>query len=184
MNPEDRRGEDEVLLERRARQLAAVPEKQIDRRVAATVAVVAVGKERFGIPVDGLRGILKAPPIAHLPGMPEWLPGIVQVRGELISALDLGRWFQVAGPAEPAFLAVVEGSRGALGLLVESVEGFREVEEEEIAQKLTAAPRAAGRPIRATTRDLVTLLDVERLLESPQIVMGREPSGDGDARES
>jgi len=180
MSPEDRRSEDEARLERRARQLAAVPEKQGDRRVAATVAVVAVGEERFGIPVEGLRGILKAPAIARLPGMPEWLPGIVQVRGELMSALDLGRWFQVAGGAEPAYLAVVEGSRGALGLLVESVEGFREVGEEEIAQKLTAAPRAAGRPIRATTRDLVTLLDIERLLESPQIVVGQELSGEAD----
>ncbi len=174
MSPEDRRARSQALLERRARQLATVPEKQVDRRVAATVAVVAAGDERFGIPVDGLRGILKAPPIAHLPGMPEWLPGIVQVRGELISALDLGRWFQVTDPAEPTFLAVVEGSRGALGLLVEAVEGFREVAEEEIAQKLTAAPRTAARPIRGTTRDLVTLLDIERLLESPQIIVGRE----------
>lgn len=181
MNPEDHRARDEAVLERRARQLAAVPEKQADRRIAARVAVVAVGEERFGIPVDGLRGILRAPPIAQLPGMPEWLPGIVQVRGELMSVLDLGRWFQVTGRgAEPTFLAVVEGSRGALGLLVESVEGFREVGEDEIAQKLTAAPRAVGRPIRATTRDLVTLLDIERLLESPQIIVGRDLSDESD----
>ncbi|MGC4120787.1 MAG: chemotaxis protein CheW [Myxococcales bacterium] len=161
---------DEVL-EKRARALAATPERNAERRRLATVALVGVGGEVFGVPVGGLREIVRAPPVAPLPGLPDWLPGIVQFRGEVLSVVDLGRWFGVETETAAGYLVVLSGFKSALGLLVGSVLGFRDIYEDEVAAGL--GDRA--RPLLATTRDLVCVLDLPALSRSDDLRVATGP---------
>ncbi|MGC4119891.1 MAG: chemotaxis protein CheW [Myxococcales bacterium] len=68
----------EELLDRRARALAAPPVAAGARTLLARVALVAVGTEKLGIPVAGMREIVRTPPVASLPGLPAHLAGVTQ----------------------------------------------------------------------------------------------------------
>lgn len=158
-------------LRKRAEALAARQRTEGRRALVATIALVSVGEERLGIPVDGLREIARTPAIAGLPGLPPWLLGVAQVRGETLCVVQLGRLLEVDKPGSGAYLAVVENRRGTLGLLVDSVLGFQDVFEDEIADDLQLPAAAGSRPIRATTRDLVTILDLQGLFADSRLIV-------------
>jgi purine-binding chemotaxis protein CheW len=153
----------EEILRRRAERLAETKGEGVLRRVDVQVALVGIGAQRVGIPAESLRELVPLPDITPLPGLPPWLLGIAQVRGELLGVVDLASIFGAAGE-QPSVLVVVEGAGGPLGLAVQSVLGFRDVYEDELSDEMGMDP---GRPIRAMTRDLVLLLDVERLPVAP-----------------
>lgn len=167
---------DARILDERAQRLArqVAPEEQATPY--DTVVVVTVGSENLGIAASSLRGISERFSVTPILGAPPWLAGITHVGGELISVVHLGHWLGEATRRQGARLAVVEGPQGALGLLIDDVVGFREILESDLSERLS--PNAAKqRFTRAITKDLVTLLDVARLLESAEIVVDHAMSG-------
>ena len=158
------------VLEERAKRLARPVAPDERQSTYDTVVVVTVGKERLGIAAQSLRVISERFSVTPVFGTPPWLAGVAHVGGELVSVVHLGHWLGEATRREGARLAVVEGPRGPLGLLIDDVLGFREVLESELSE--TLSPNATKqRFTRAITKDLVTLLDVAQLLESEEIVV-------------
>lgn len=172
----------EAVLEKRARALAAAPAHEVLRPLLATTALVGVGAEVFGVPVEGVREIVKVPPITPLPGTPEWIRGVAQVRGEILCAVDLGRWFKVEGRQEPAYLVVLAGLEAALGLLVDTVNGFTDIHADEVVGGLRESH--GGRPVLATTVALVSVLDLPALASSADLIVGARPAESSPSGES
>jgi chemotaxis signal transduction protein len=168
------------ILEERAKRLARQVTSDEQETAYDTVVVVTVGNEKLGIPAQSLRVISERFSVTPVFGTPPWLAGIAHIGGELVSVVHLGHWLGEATRRQGARLAVVEGPRGALGLLIDDVIGFREVLESDLSD--TLSPNAAKqRFTRAITKDLVTLLDVARLLESDEIVVDQTGGGVGRA---
>jgi len=153
----------EEILRRRAARLAGDGVEGARRTVAVQAAVVSVGAQRIAIPAEDLREIVPLPDVTPLPGLPPWLLGIAQVRGELLGVVDLASIVGVSGE-RAAIMAIVDGSGGPLGLALNSVVGFRDIHVDELSTELG---EGAQRPFRAITRDLVAVLDVRRLPVEP-----------------
>ncbi len=170
MTKADREARRVEVLRSRAARLAAGKMGGADaRQIALEVALVAVGAERFGLPVAGLREILPLPKVARLPGMPPWMLGIAQVRGELVSVVDLGEWLGIEAGGKPTHLVLAEGEAGPIGLTADQVLGFRYVYSDELAD--ADAAQRAKRPVTAITRDLVTVIDLDRLVRSDGLMV-------------
>jgi len=172
MSHEEDRSKYDEILQSRSETLARSADDGLEREVDCTVVLIAIGSEKLGLPTESLREIVKTPPLASLPDLPPWLPGMVQMRGELVGVVDLARWFGIAGDADPELLAIVEGPEGPLALRIEQVLGFRQVFVDEIVETFDRGASDSERPIRAMTKDLVTLVDLSRLLASEQIIVG------------
>ena len=48
-----------------------------------------VGKELFGIPVAGVHEVLEIPKITPVPRTPDFMRGVINLRGEVVPVLDL-----------------------------------------------------------------------------------------------
>ena len=179
MNPKSERAQAaerraHVLEQRRDRLRRVQHDEQRD--VVGEIAVLQVGPECIGIPVSGLRELFPCPAIASLPGLPPWFAGIVQLRGELMSVVDLARWLEVETDEAASRLAVVEGPEGPVGLLAHGVLGFREVAANELTRDYVGKRGAGQRVLHGMTNDLVAILDLERLLADEQLRVGGEAS--------
>jgi purine-binding chemotaxis protein CheW len=172
------RGRDEALasradvLSRRALALAKVETDENRRKIVDTVVILQVAGEKLGIPITSLREITPLRPAADIAGLPAWCRGIVQVRGEILSVLDLHKWLSLGGVPAPRYLAVLEGKPGAIAVLVDAVLDVAPVYEDDIASSFEATP---GRGRRAVTRDLTTLLDVSVMLEAAELTVDQDP---------
>jgi chemotaxis signal transduction protein len=165
----------EQVLRARAERLARVDRRGEAGEVVAQVAVIAVGGERFGVPAERIRELVDVPAIASLPDLPGWLPGIAQIRGELVSVVDLARLFGIvaekAADEAPGCLVVVECAAGPLGLLAGGNLGFRVVRSTEIAEGFSQSTSRDDRPVRFITRDLCAVLDLDRLAADERLVV-------------
>jgi purine-binding chemotaxis protein CheW len=120
----------ERIWARRAAQLAKAPvEEDIGERVA--LLVVRMGREVYGIDVQHVRDIRSAGQVTPVPRVPDWVVGVVNLRGHILSVIDLPSFFGLArdgrngngngNGTEGPYLVVVEVFEMEVALLVDEV---------------------------------------------------------------
>lgn len=82
-----------------------------------------VGDEAFALPLALVREILKPPPITEVPRARPDILGIVSVRGQITTVIDLQRRLRLTARAASANtrILLVEASDEVLGLMVDEV---------------------------------------------------------------
>jgi purine-binding chemotaxis protein CheW len=87
------------------------------------VLLVAAGDELFGIPLGRCMEILEPRPFAPLPGSGAAVQGLINLRGRLVTVLDLGIWLGRKPAIDtPGFtILILEHSGRRVGLAVEQV---------------------------------------------------------------
>lgn len=128
----------------------------------------------FLIDGDRIREIGLVPAMTFLPRTPDWLRGMTNLRGEMLSVVDLRRYLGFGESVPDPFLnrlVVVSSASGDLqtGLIVDRVDGFARVEEASLL------PLPDGRDVPANRYlsgahfiddDVAALLDINELLNS------------------
>ncbi len=150
-----------------------------EEEVPTTVVLVRLGTERLGLPAQGMQGVYEDVKVTPVRGAPPWIAGVAQVRGELMSVVHLSRWLGQAATVDHPVVAVLAGKRGPLGILVDEVLGSHDVRRDDVSDLLTRQAHREKRPISAVTNDLVAVLDLERFLADPELVVGKAASADG-----
>ncbi len=98
-----------------------------------------LGRESYGLPVLGVREIIRLCPITLVPRMPAYIKGVINLRGKVIPILDLRVKFQLAEASygERACIVVIQvGAAPAevrlVGALVDAVEEVVQLGEAEL----------------------------------------------------
>jgi purine-binding chemotaxis protein CheW len=98
-----------------------------------------LGQESYGLPVLGIREIIRLCPITPVPQMPEHIKGVINLRGKIIPILDLRARFQLSRESygERACIIVVQvgsppGPVTLLGAIVDAVEEVVQLTEAEL----------------------------------------------------
>jgi purine-binding chemotaxis protein CheW len=162
----------------------------------AELVVAVVRGERFGVPIARVREIQAlGVTLPHVPGLPAYWVGLMNLRGRLYPVLDLGSYLGLPIPdrrkAEPV-LSQVEGGGSAqtrrneadahtskiilvsaigldVGLLVDDVPGVRQLAQAEIGPPLMEIGGGKRPIIAGVTSDLLSVLDLEALLSSASL---------------
>ncbi len=98
-----------------------------------------LGRESYGLPVLGVREIIRLCPITLVPKVPAYIKGVINLRGKVIPILDLRAKFRLsdASYGERACIVVVQvGAAPAevrlMGALVDAVEEVVQLSEAEL----------------------------------------------------
>ncbi|OAI54588.1 hypothetical protein AYO44_03335 [Planctomycetaceae bacterium SCGC AG-212-F19] len=127
------------------------------------------------IPLSQVLEIGQPHAITPVPNVPDWVVGVANVRGDIVSLVDLGRFLDVAPagtPHGPVLLVRAHSEELTTGLIVSRVRGIRTVLGAGLQLPSAAVPvkvRAwAGGMTEADARPVV-VLDLERLLLSSEM---------------
>ncbi len=132
-----------------------------------------LGRESYGLPVLGVREIIRLCPITPVPRMPAHIKGVINLRGKVIPILDLRAKFQLAsdGYGERACIIVVQiGTPPAtvmlMGAIVDAVEEVVQLGEGD----LEPTPDFGGSPntdyilgMATVQSGVKTLLDLDKV---------------------
>jgi twitching motility protein PilI len=90
-----------------------------------------VGRRAFVSGIEEINELLAVPSLTQVPGTQPWLMGVANVRGNLIPAIDLGRFlFDERTPSsERTRLLLIRQHGGTVGLLVDEVFGQRTMDD-------------------------------------------------------
>ena len=159
-------GEDpDSVLQARARQYAQAPRTQAG--TWAEVLLVRVGEEDYALELGWLRSVHDADGLAPVPCTPAYVAGILNVRGEVVTVLDLAVILGLVAPSTSerrSHVLLAEVPQGRIGLLVDEVLGAEQVELDRLSRGLSGRDFVQG---VADAR--IVLLDVERLFRTGQL---------------
>lgn len=163
------------LLRERAQRLAREPAAE-ETGERLEVVEFLLGSEHYGIETSFIREVHPLREMTLLPCTPDFVLGIINLRGAIISVLDLRIFFEL-GRQETAELSKVIVLRGAtmeFGILADAVVGVR-----TIAARGVQPPPATVTGIRAdylkgVTREHLVLLDAGKLLSDSRLVVHEE----------
>ena len=125
----------------------------------------------FAAEIHAVQRVLRYETPRALPDMPEWIEGVVDYEGTMVPVIDLRRRFALVAttPGSQARLMVCMAPGGLAALLVDAVLDVKPVQPSDVLDPPELFRGLAGEYLKGLTRrqkQLVVVLDVERLLES------------------
>jgi purine-binding chemotaxis protein CheW len=145
------------------------------------LVVFEVSGHDYALPLEFVDEVVRMVAVIPVPAGPDWLAGVVDLRGRLIPMIDLRPRLGLA-PADPdpgAFFVVASKGDRAVGVLADAVRQVLTVPAAEIERPdemtegegiVTAVARSAG--------GVVLVLDLGRLSMGAEVTDGLQPAGD------
>lgn len=162
--------------------------------IEETVQVVSfqVGSEEYGLDINTVAEVLRPPKITPLPRMPQFVEGVINLRGAIIPVVDMRKRFELSGiknDPKKMRLMITRGAVAAspraghqlLGLIVDGVQEVLTLPKKHIE----SAPEAA-RGVHAdfitgmgkVGNRLIILLDITTILSREERAALAEAGGE------
>jgi purine-binding chemotaxis protein CheW len=133
-----------------------------------------IGKETFGVPINLVHEIVRLPEITAVPDAPEYIEGVINLRGKIVSIVDLRKRFgetRIEASRKNRIL-VAEIERKMVGLIVDAasevirlaeseIEAPPEIFQESDVKYVTGVGKLHGR--------LVILIDLTKILQKGEL---------------
>jgi chemotaxis signal transduction protein len=159
--------ERERVFRERARALAHAPAEPVDQAAREQMIVFRLGRERFALPLSDLSEVISRPAIARVPGAPEEIAGVMQVRGEIRPVFDLCRFLRIEELSQATVL-MARSRQKELGLKVGQVDEIRKFGEEN----RDTDTQSEG-PVAYVTFDLIQILSLDGLVKHIEARFGK-----------
>ena len=130
--------------------------------------------EVYGINVMQVQEVLRLTEIAPVPGAPDYVIGIINLRGNVVTVIDTRRRFGL-GPTEhtdASRIIILEVSGNVIGMLVDSVAEVVYLHQSEIDTAPSVSSDDSSRFIQGVCSredQLLILIDVNKLLTEEEI---------------
>jgi purine-binding chemotaxis protein CheW len=121
----------------------------------------------FGVDVLSVQEVLCSQPMTRVPQAPEVIEGLINLRGQIVAAIDLRRRLELPPRAgnRPAMNLVVHAAEGQVSLLVDEIGDVVNASADSYEQppeNLEAAACGLIRGVYKLKGRLLLILDVER----------------------
>jgi purine-binding chemotaxis protein CheW len=93
-----------------------------------------IGRETFGVPISMVHEIVRVPDITSVPDAPEYIEGVINLRGKIVSIVDLRKRFgekQITRHKKNRIL-VVEVDSKMVGLIVDAASEVLKMPQEDV----------------------------------------------------
>lgn len=168
--------ETERILHERARRLAA--ESGDAQAPAHSIDVVEfmLAHERYAVESSHVREVHPLENLTSLPCTPAFVLGIVNLRGEIVSVIDVRKFFDLpqAGLPDLNKLIVLESASMAFGILADAILGVRRIPLTEIQSSLPTLTGIREKYLRGITSERTVVLDAGKLLADEDIVVRQQ----------
>ncbi|GLQ91509.1 chemotaxis protein CheW [Dyella acidisoli] len=168
--------ESRKILASRAQALAM--EKLADEAVETYIEVVEfnLAYERYAIESHYVREVYPLENLTPVPCTPSYLLGVVNLRGEITSVIDIRVFFDLPKTGLPDLnkVIVLESEHMSFGVLVDAVARVDKIRVADIQPALPATTRIHETYLKGLTADCVAILDGGRLLSDAGIVVNEQ----------
>ena len=144
-------------------------EREEPKEQTRQIVVFRLFREWYGVEITSVREVTRAGKITYLPSSPEYIAGIVNLRGKILSVTDLKTMIGLPHeePTDKTRIIAVESGMLETGLLVDEVVESIEVPVSRIEPPLVTLPVEEAGYIEGQCKvdnKLIALISVERIL--------------------
>lgn len=170
-DPEERRR----ILRKRAEMLARGQADEDDDESLAVVEFL-LANERYGIEARYIREVCPLKDFTPLPGVPPFVLGLVNVRGKILSVIDIKKFFDLPdkGISELNTVIIVHDDTMEFGILADAIAGVRNIAVRTIGPPLPTLTGIREQYLRGVTAERMVVLDATRILADRNIVVEQQ----------
>ena len=166
-------GETQRILKARAQALAREPEKAQAADARVEVLEFFLAHEKYAVESRHVREVYPLENLTPLPCTPPFVLGIVNLRGEIVSVLDIKKFFDLpeTGLTDLNKVIVLQSGAMLFGILADTIVGVRRIPVDKIQPSLPTLAGIREKYLRGITPDRTVLLDAGKLLADEQIIL-------------
>ncbi len=142
-----------------------------DEGEAITVLVAVIQHERYALPITEITAVYQNVVIVPVPCAPEFVAGVANVRGHILSVLDLGVLLGLPKGDDTAGVAliVVAADEASIGFRVEAIDEIAELTLSRLNPITPTMNLGQAQVLRGIFPDGTALLDVNAILADPRL---------------
>jgi purine-binding chemotaxis protein CheW len=161
------------ILKERAESVALVKEQDAQVDEQFSVIEFELGMERYAIDTLLLKEVLITRKIYDLPGTPGYILGVINLRGIIVTVIDLKEFLQLKykGINDSTSIVVVESHGNAVGFVVDRINGIKNIGLEITERSKPKFQHIKEEYLMGVTGETVVVLDALRLLDDQRMLV-------------
>jgi purine-binding chemotaxis protein CheW len=170
-SPEERKRILKARADLLARQHGAVQVGEVIEIVEFMLA-----NELYGIESNFVREVYPLKDYTPLPCTPPFVLGLLNVRGRIISVVNIKKFFNIPekGLSDLNRVIIIHGYNMEFGILADSILGVREIAMSDIQPPLPTLTGIREEYLRGVTGERMVVLDARKLLADKKIIVHEE----------
>jgi purine-binding chemotaxis protein CheW len=161
------------VLEERARALARESARAESDDEWIEVVEFTLAHERYAIASEHVREVYPLEELTPLPCTPTFVLGIVNLRGEILSVIDIKKFFDLPekGLTDLNKVIVLESEDMVFGIVADTISGVRRILRADIQPSLPTLTGIREDYLRGVTAERVVILDAGKLLADEKLIV-------------
>ena len=168
--------EKKKILKTRAKILAREPKLEEAAESYLEVVVFLLAYETYAVETSYVREIFPFKEFTPLPCTPPFVFGIINVRGQIISVINIKKLFDLPdkGLGELNKVIILQTNDMEFGILADKILGTRSVPLVDIQPSLPTLKDIRVEYLKGVTGDRVVILDVIKIMSDKKIIVHEE----------
>jgi len=170
--PEEKR----AIFKARARALAHEPERIAAAQEFLPIVEFRLASETYGIESAFVHQVFPLKDFTPLPGAPSFVLGVFNARGQILSIVDLKKFFNLPekGMGQLNKVIILRNAQMEFGILADDILGVRQIALDAIQTTPPTVTGIGAAYLRGVTGERVIILDAEKILGDEQIIVHQE----------
>lgn len=164
-----------TVLKERATALAR-EEKEEKTGESIEIVEFILATERYGVETSYIEEVWPLKDFTPLPGTPAFVLGIINVRGRIVSVVDIKKFFDMPekGISDLNKVIIIHDDKMELGILADEILGVRNIALSELGPPLPTLTGIRQDFLKGVTVERIVILDAARILADKNIVVHEE----------
>lgn len=165
--------EKKAILKKRANVLAGFQNENEGQKKNIEIVEFLLADGRYGIEISYVRETHPLKEITALPGTPSFVLGLINVRGQILSVIDIKKLFALPDKSltDLSKIIILHSDSMEFGILSDAMVGTRSVTIEETQISL---PPAVEEYLEGVTKEGIVILDAEKILSDGKLIVYEE----------
>ena len=163
------------IFRQRARVLAREPEKE-ESGESLAVLEFSLADERYGLETLFIREVYPLKDYTPLPCTPPFVFGLINVRGQILSIIDIRKFFELPekGLSDLNQVIILHDAHMEFGILADEIIGVQVLSLDNLAPVLPTLIDIREKYLKGITPERIVILDASKLLTDPTLVVHEE----------
>jgi purine-binding chemotaxis protein CheW len=161
------------ILKTRAKILAVEPEKKAKTEEFIQVVEFLLACEKYAVGSEYVREIYPLKEFTPIPCTPPFVLGIINVRGQILSVIDIKKFFDIPekGLTDLNKVIILHSKGMEFGILADAVTSVRNIAASDLQTSLPTLTGVREEYLKGVTKERTVILDAEKLLSDKSIVV-------------
>lgn len=138
------------------------------------VVIFHIRDEEFGVPIDEIQEIIKLDKVTPIPDSPKFIKGIINVRGEIVTTIDMKERFFMKSKSSilPRHIVITRQDSNIFGLVVDEVTEVLKVNKNEIKSNpavISKMNQDYVKGVMVSEDRLIIILDLSKILSEQEL---------------